>query len=189
MRIFILLGHPDKETLSGEFATAYEQAAIKAGHEVKRLNIGDLTFDPILHKGYKVIQAYEPDIVAVQENITWCEHFVLVYPNWWGSMPAMLKGFWDRAFMPHFAFRMHKDHFGWDKLLKGRTSRVIVLTGNPPFLDWLAFGDYTATIRRSILEFAGISTKVSSFGPSENISPEKKARWEKKIAQFARSGR
>jgi putative NADPH-quinone reductase len=189
MRIFILLGHPDKETLSGEFADAYEKAAVSAGHEVRRLNIGDLQFDPILHKGYKVIQEYEPDIKTVQENISWCEHFVLVYPNWWGSMPALLKGFWDRAFMPRFAFRMHKDHFGWDKMLKGRTARVIILTGNPPFLDWLAFGDYTATIKRSLLEFSGISTSVSSFGPSENISAQKKAKWEKKIARLAKRGK
>jgi putative NADPH-quinone reductase len=189
MKIFILLGHPDKETLSGEIASVYEQAAKEAGHEVRRINIGDLSFDPILHKGYKVIQPYESDIVTVQEYISWCEHFVLVYPNWWGSMPAILKGFWDRAFMPHFAFHMHKDKFGWDKLLKGRTARVVILTGNPPFLDWLAFGDYTAGIKRSILEFSGIRTKVKSFGPSENISAEKKARWEKQIKKLARDGR
>jgi NAD(P)H dehydrogenase (quinone) len=189
MRIFILLGHPDKETLSGEFANTYEQAAIKAGHEVKRLNIGDLQFDPILHKGYKVIQEYEPDLLKVQENITWCEHFVIIYPNWWGSMPALLKGFWDRAYMPRFAFRMHKNKFGWDKLLKGRTARVIILTGNPPFLDWLAFGNYSNAIKRSLLEFSGIKTKVSSFGPSENISAEKKALWETKIARLAQKGK
>ena len=188
MRIFILVGNPDKETLSGELANTYESEARKAGHEVRRLNIGDLQFDPILHKGYKVIQELEPDLKMVQENISWCEHFVLVYPNWWGSMPALLQGFWDRAFMPHFAFHMHKNKFGWDKMLKGRTARVIILTGNPPFLDWLAFGDFTATIKRSLLEFSGIKTSVTAFGPSEKISPERKADWEARIAKLARKG-
>ena len=189
MKIFVLLGHPDKETLSGELANVYEQEATKAGHEVRRSNIGDLQFDPILHKGYKEIQAFEPDIVTVQDNISWCEHLVIVYPNWWGGMPAILKGFWDRAYMPRFAFRMHKNKFGWDKLLKGRTARVIILCGNPPFLDWLAFGDFTASIKRSLLEFSGITTSVTTFGPSENIAPEKKASWEKQIAAFARKGK
>ena len=188
MKIFVLLGHPDKETLSGEFADVYEREARKAGHEVKRLNIGDLQFDPILHKGYKVIQAFEPDIIAVQENISWCEHLVIVHPNWWGGMPALLKGFFDRAFMPRFAFRMHKNHFGWDRLLKGRTARVIILTGNPPFLDWLAFGDFSASIKRSLLEFSGFKTRVKVFGPSENISAEKKINWENEIAKLARKG-
>jgi putative NADPH-quinone reductase len=188
MRIFVFLGHPNTDTLSAEIASTYEKAAIAAGHEVRRLNISELSFDPILHKGYKVIQPFEPDIIKVQENITWCEHFVLVYPNWWGGMPAMLQGFWERAFMPHFAFKMHKNKFGWDKLLKGRTARVIILTGNPPFLDWFAFGDFTAAIKRSLLEFSGIKTSITTFGPSENISPEKKAAWERKIEKLARKG-
>jgi hypothetical protein len=84
---------------------------------------------------------------------------------------------------------MHKDKFGWDKLLKGRTARIIILTGNPPILDWLAFGDYTATIKRSILDFSGMRTSIKSFGPSENISEQKKAHWEKQIAKLARKGK
>ena len=186
MRIFVFLGHPNSDTLSGEIATIYEKAALAAGHEVRRINISDLQFDPILHKGYKVIQTFEPDIVKVQENITWCEHLVLVYPNWWGGMPAILQGFWERAFMPRFAFKMHKNKFGWDKLLNGRTARVIILTGNPPFLDWFAFGDFSAAIKRSLLEFSGIKTKVTALGPSENITLKRKASWEKRITHYAR---
>ena len=147
-----------------------------------------MQFDPVLHKGYKVIQELEPDLKLFQANMSWCQHFVLVYPNWWGGMPALLDGMWDRTFMPHFAFHMHKNKFGWDKMLAGRTARVIILTGNPPFLDWLAFGDFSATIRRSLLEFAGIKTRVTAFGPSENISEAQKARWEKKTARLAKKG-
>jgi NAD(P)H dehydrogenase (quinone) len=189
MRIFVFLGNQDTETLSGELANVYEAEARKAGHEVRRLNIADLHFDPILHKGYKVIQELEPDLKSVQENISWAEHVVIIHPNWWGGMPALMKGLFDRTFMPHFAFHMHRDKFGWDKLLKGRTARVIILTGNPPFLDWLAFGDFSASIRRSLLEFAGIKTKVTAWGPSEKISEQTKTKWEKKIAAFARSGK
>jgi NAD(P)H dehydrogenase (quinone) len=186
MRIFILLGHPCTDTLSCTLANTYEEAAKAAGHEVRRTNISELQFDPILHKGYKVIQEMEPDLKTVQENISWSEHFVLVYPNWWGGMPALLKGFWDRAFLPRFAFRMHKDKFGWDKLLAGRTARVIILTGNPPFLDWLAFGDFSASIRRSLLEFAGFKTSVTVFGPSENTSDKTQATWKNKVAALAK---
>ena len=55
-KIVILLGHPDTgQTHSGELALLYETAAKKAGHEVKRFNLGEMHFDPILHQGYKVI--------------------------------------------------------------------------------------------------------------------------------------
>jgi len=80
-RIFILMGNPDKEgTLSNEIADTYEREAKAAGHEVRRANLGDLQFDPILHKGYKEIQPLEPDLLKVQADILWAEHFVLVYP-------------------------------------------------------------------------------------------------------------
>ena len=186
MRIFILLGHPCTDTLSCTLADTYEQSAKAAGHEVRRTNVSDLKFDPILHKGYKAIQELEDDLKKAQEDITWSQHFVLIYPNWWGGMPAMLKGFWDRIFLPRFAFHMHKNKFGWDRLLAGRTARVIILTGNPPFLDWLAFGDFTASIRRSLLQFAGFKTSVTAFGPSENISDKKQAIWKAKVAALAK---
>ncbi len=62
-RIFILLGHPDSgtEPVSRTLADTYEAAARAAGHEVRRMNIFDLTFDPVLHKGYRAIQELEPD--------------------------------------------------------------------------------------------------------------------------------
>ena len=56
-KIYILLGNPDSDgTLGNELARQYESEAVAAGHEVRRTNTGDLQFDPILHKGYKVIQ-------------------------------------------------------------------------------------------------------------------------------------
>src|SRR6185437_3622120 len=68
MRIFILLGHTDHETLSGAMADTYEREARASGHEVRRMNIGEMQFDPILHKGYKVIQQLEQDLKTFQEN-------------------------------------------------------------------------------------------------------------------------
>ena len=191
MRIFILMGHPDDgpEPLSRQVADAYEASARAAGHEVRRMNLPELAFDPTLHKGYRAIQELEPDLVAVQENLTWCEHFVLSYPNWWGSMPGPLKGMWDRMFLPRFAFRMWKSRWGWDALLKGRSARVFIMCGNPPILDRIAFGNYKAAIGWSILRFAGFKTRITSFGPSEKASDRKKARWLRYAARLARGAK
>lgn len=189
-KIFILLGHPDSgpEPLSRKLADAYEEAAKEAGHEVRRMNIFDLSFDPILHKGYRAIQELEGDLKLVQENLSWCEHFVLAYPNWWGGMPGQLKGMWDRMFLPRFAFRMWKNRFGWDALLKGRTARVIITCGNPVILDHLAFGDFSASIKRSLLKFAGFKTRVTAFGRSETASDATKEGWERTVTKLARKG-
>ena len=70
-KIFVLVGHPDSESLSGELATHYVYGAEEAGHEVRRTNLGQLQFDPILHKAYKEIQPLEPDLLKIQEDIKW----------------------------------------------------------------------------------------------------------------------
>lgn len=141
MRIYILLAHPDRDSFNGRLADAYEAAAIARGHEVRRQNLGEMTFDPVLWHGYRRIQPLEPDLVAGQQNITWCEKWVIFYPIWWGAVPALLKGFFDRALYSDFAYRYHdKDPF-WDKLLKGRSAHVITASDAPT----ASYGGSTAT--------------------------------------------
>ncbi|KND51926.1 MAG: NADPH-dependent FMN reductase [Parcubacteria bacterium C7867-001] len=193
-KIFILLGNPDADTLSGQFASVYESAATAAGHEVKRLNIGDLAFDPILHKGYKVIQELEPDLKTAQEYMKWCDTFVLVYPLWWSSMPALLKGFFDRMWLPAFAFRFHKNPktgkagMFWDRLMRGKRARVIMLSKANPFLIWFMFGDFTNEITRAILAFAGFVPRVTEIGNAEILSDAQKRTWEKRLSALAKKG-
>lgn len=195
MKIYILLGHPNKDgTLSAAFADAYQKAAEDAGHEVRRANIGDLQFDPILHKGYRAIQELEPDLKKAQEDITWCDHFVMVYPLWWSTVPALVKGMIDRMWLPRFAFSFiktpdGKSTMGWRKLLAGRTARLIVLSKNFPIVEHFLYGDYVGDIENSILRFSGFKVKVTKIGNSEALSDGAKASWMRKIGELGKRGR
>lgn len=193
-KITILLGHPDKDTLSGEVASMYEEAARRAGHEVRRTNIGQMQFDPILHKGYKVIQELEPDLKKLQEDIKWCDHFVLIYPNWWATMPALLKGLFDRMWLPGFCFGFHKTGIlgslhVWKRYMKGKTARVFVLSGTLPLFIYLLFGDYTNEIKKGILWFAGFKVKLTRFGPTDHNPPGWKVNhWLRTASRLGRLG-
>ena len=189
-KIYILLGHPDSDTLSGYLADTYGKAAREGGHEVRRTNIGELKFDPILHKGYKVIQEIEPDLLKVQKDMKWADHIVVLYPNWWCTMPALLKGMFDSMFIPSFAFNFSKEHPGeWTPLLTGKSARVIVTAGMKPMKIRFHFGDFTNEIARGILGFAGINpVEVTTFGPSERASDAKKEQWHKKIEGYGKKG-
>ncbi len=185
--IFILVGNPDStETLGSELASFYTTEAEKAGHTVRHTNLGDLSFDPILHKGYKEIQQLEPDLIKVQEDMKWADHFVLIYPLWWAGMPALLKGMWDRMFIPGFAFHFHKNGMGWDKLLKGKTARVIITSKNWPIVERFMFGDFKNEIGRAILGFAGYKVRITEIGQAEHMAEDKKSSWMKVIAKLAR---
>jgi len=188
-KVFILLGHTDAETLSGALADRYAAAATASGHEVRRQNIGDMHFDPILHEGYKTIQTLEPDLEDFRENVRWADHIVIIYPTWWSSMPAMLKGLFDRAWLPHFAF-LYADHgLTWKKMLKGRTARIITSANSSPWVLWFMYGPPTVVLEQCLLDFAGIRTSSLVLGPSERASERRKAAWFKKVARLGSAAR
>lgn len=60
--------------------------------------LGEMDFDLSLSGGYKGDQALEPDLQEAQKLIAWADHLVFVYPNWWGGMPALLKGLSTESF-------------------------------------------------------------------------------------------
>lgn len=188
--ILVLLGNPDTASFSGKIADTYCECAAGAGYSVKRVNLSELKFDPILRKGYKEIQALEPDLVAMQEKWRDADHIVIVYPNWWCTMPALLKGMFDRMFLPGFAFNFDKKNKKLIKRLKGKTAHVIVSAGtHSPFMTWLKYGDYTNEIQHAILGFAGIKTKVTTFGPTDRASDLTRAKWLKKVQKLAAKGK
>ena len=187
--IVLICGHPDKDSFSGLFTDRYHNAAVEEGHNVHRVNIGELNFDPILHKGYKEIQPLEPDLVELQEKIKWANHVVIVYPNWWCTMPAILKGLFDRFWLPGFAFNFNDETKRLEKHLKGKTGRVIILSGSySPFKMWWRFGDYTNEIQYGIMEFAGISTAVSAYGPCDHVDDKTREKWMKEIDGLGKKG-
>jgi putative NADPH-quinone reductase len=153
-KIFILLGHPDQDSFNSTLANEYQKAAEEAGHEVRRMNLEEMNFDPVLHHGYRLIQELEPDLKSFQENLRWCEHFVIFYPSWWSSMPAKLKGIFDRAWLPGFAFKFTGE-FSWDKLLKGRSATMFVTSDTFPLFQRIIFGDTTNELKKGILWFSG----------------------------------
>src|SRR3990167_4669775 len=178
-KIFILLGHPDKSGLCGAIADAYETGARDGGHTVERLNVGEMQFDPILHKGYRAIQTLEPDLVRFQELITWADHFVIIYPVWWVGMPALLKGLFDRAWLPGSAFRYIKTKAGhrtifWHRLFRGKSARTILTSGTPPWMGRALPGNVNAQLRWGILWFAGFHVRPDWFGPAENVPEDRR---------------
>jgi putative NADPH-quinone reductase len=187
-KVLIVLGHPNKESFCGALAASYREGAAAAGAEVRELDLGDLHFDPILRLGYKEIQELEPDLVAAQDSIKWADHIVWVYPIWWGTMPALLKGFLDRTFLPGFAFKYRENSPWWDKYLTGRSARMIVTMDAPPIYDSLMyFGGGRRTMKKAVLEFCGIKpVGVTAFGSVKSSDEAKRDKWLAAVNQLGK---
>lgn len=173
-RTLIIDGHPDPHSLTAALAAAY---AAGAGEDAVLLCLRDLAIDPSLHQGYQVGQAVEPDLARARELIEWSEHITVLTPVWWGSVPALLKGFLDRALVIGWAFR-YQDNGRPEGLLKGRTGRVIVTSDSPRWYLPLVGDTTVKQLKGRTLEFCGLSpVKVSRFTDVRNASVERRARW------------
>lgn len=175
MRTLIILGHPDKKSLCSAIADNYEKGAREKGGEVMRINLGDISFNPNLRNGYRVIQNLEQDLVEAQAQIKWANHIVFIFPVWWGSVPAILKGFLDRAFLPGFAFKYRENSSNWDKLLSGKSGRLIVTSDAPVWWLYLTyFHPAVNMMKKAVLEFCGVSpVEVMSFGSIKDASDKR----------------
>lgn len=178
-KILIINGHPYNKSLCNSLADAYEKGARAAEAEIKRINLYDLKFDPILHCGYHVIQELEPDLKMTQESIRWADHIVFIFPTWWMCLPALMKGFIDRTFLPGFAFKYHQGKLFPEKLLKGKSGRLIVTMDSSVLYNWIVYrDDGHESFHKGVLHFSGIKpTKCTIFDRVKFRKPEKIQKW------------
>lgn len=186
-RVAVIVGHPAADSWCGALADSYAVAARAGGHEVRMVHLAQLDFDPSLHEGYRQIQALEPDLLAAQATVAWAEHLVIAYPIWWGSVPALLKGFLDRILLPGFAFKYRPGRAFPEQLLRGRSAQLLVSMDTPPwYFRWVYRMPGIVQLKKTTLEFCGIApVKVAAFEPLIASSPAQRASWLVKAARLA----
>jgi NAD(P)H dehydrogenase (quinone) len=132
-RILIVVAHPDPNSFN-QAIKEHIVAALKAqNHQVRVRDLYQLGFDPVL--SLEELQRYDSqkgevpaDVKAEQDEILWADHLIFIYPTWWWSMPAVMKGYCDRVFVPGFAFEVVDQ--GIKGLLEGKTAWIIQTTGS-----------------------------------------------------------
>ncbi len=187
-KILLVSGHPDKESFNVALYEAYKKGALESGAELSELIIRDLNFNPNLEFGYRKEMELEPDLVEALEKIKAADHIVWVFPMWWYSIPAIMKGFIDRAFLPGIAFKFEEGKPLPKKLLKGRSARIIVTADTPNFFDRLFMRrPMLNQFKRGTLEFCGIKpVGVTYIAPLRDSKEEWRKKWLAKVEQLGR---
>ncbi len=185
-KILLINGHPDKESFCFALAVAYKNGAASSGAEIKEIIVRDLQFDPNLQFGYRKRTELESDLIDAQEKIKWADHLVWIYPVWWGSLPAILKGFIDRVFLPGFAFQKRKNSVWWDKLLTGKSARIISTLDQPAWYYWLINRQPSNNAMKKLtLQFSGINpVRVTTIGPIRLSKETYRQNWLRKIEEL-----
>lgn len=185
-RVLIINGHPDKESFNYALSNAYLMGLQQSGSKVDQINLADLEFNPNLAYGYRKISTLEPDLETAIEKIKMAEHLVWVFPMWWYGLPALMKGFIDRTFLPGVFFKYQKGKLFPQKLLKGKTARLIITADTVRWFDYLFMkSPLINQFKKGTLEFCGVKpVKITYIAPIKNSTPEFRATWLKKISKL-----
>jgi 1,4-dihydroxy-2-naphthoate octaprenyltransferase len=184
MNVLLINGHPCENSLSDAFAHAYSVGATKAGVQIKRINIRDCHFDPNERRsGNGTVSRAEEDILEARQLILWAEHVVFFYPVWWGTMPALLKGFIDRTFISDFAFREIEGGTGYAPLLNGRSAQLVITLDTPYLVYKLIYrAPGNNAMKRSTLGFCGFQMGPTlHFGPVKKSTPKQRISWVRQV--------
>ena len=120
------------------------------------------------------------------EKIKWANHLVWIYPVWWGSLPAIMKGFIDRVMLPGFAFKKREGSVWWDKFFTGKTSRIICTLDQPGWFYRLINGSPShKAMKRLTMNFIGVSSvKITTIAPLRLSKPEWREKCLRKVEQL-----
>jgi len=180
--MLIIYAHPNHDGHCGYILQEIEKV-FKARH--KKYQVWDLyqmDYDPILKNSELYTQGKRKvgeKNQALQKIIASEKEFIYIYPTWWNSPPAILKGFLDRVFTSHFAFT-------WEGnipvgLLKGK-ALVITTTGGPVLYEkWVAGDRSLKIVANDTLKFCGFKTKTVMVGNARKFTDENKRIIEQKI--------
>ncbi|KFG96855.1 NAD(P)H dehydrogenase [Burkholderia paludis] len=154
MNVLIVYAHPEPRSLNGalrDFAVAHLEAA---GHAVQVTDLYAMNWKPVLDGRDATDRApgarFDPsldsrrafaagtqsaDIVREQDKLKWADAVILQFPLWWFSMPAIMKGWFERVYAYGFAYGVgeHSDtrwgnRYG-EGALAGKRAMVVVTAG------------------------------------------------------------
>lgn len=169
----IIDGHPDARSLTAELARRYA-----AAHgDARILALRDLDFDPSLRFGYRQRMELEPDLIDAKQALAEAATVVVFTPLWWGSVPALLKGFFDRALLPQQEYRYSK--LGMPEgLLPARNGRLFLLADTPWFLTPFTGLPAQTHVARGTLRFCGVrAVRTTRMLGVKDASPARIESW------------
>jgi NAD(P)H dehydrogenase (quinone) len=163
MNNFLVLAHPDEQSLQSSLFHEVEAFLRQKGEKVVCTDLYGSDFPPLLNQE-EIIRGSSTEIAIVeqQRNLADCKRLFLFYPDWWGMPPAILKGWLDRILASETAFSWEGEDFlekSWVSLLEGREAVVFISGDGALDREWLKqlwdkqiFGKCGMTVRLRVID-------------------------------------
>lgn len=110
MRVLVLFSHPVESSYGAALHAKVLEGLEAAGHEVDDCDLYAEGFDPVLSRHDRLTYHDVPDnrklVEPYVQRLLDAEALVIVSPVWNFGFPAMLKGYFDRVWLPGVTFKM-----------------------------------------------------------------------------------
>lgn len=121
LKVLTVVCHPRLQSLTFSAANRFAQGLKEAGHETEIIDLHRSGFNPVLWEEDEPDwsgkpKLYSPEVEREIERMKQFDALAYVFPLWWYSMPAMLKGYIDRVWNYGFAYgssKLHHQHVSW----------------------------------------------------------------------------
>ncbi len=186
MTYTLILSHPDTTSFNHSLTEQIVLALEDEGHQVRVHDLYTEHFQPVL-ENEEIRRRFSFDELFTRHirDLREAAGIILVYPDWWGMPPAILKGWLDRIFRPGIAF----DHRGEEfmpkekiPLLTGKKALVISTTNetNPLTQD----GMYEIW-RNRVFDYVGVDrvTFKTFYGIRESSARDRR-QWLKEVVDL-----
>ena len=176
--VIIVYAHPHRNGYNGFVLNQVMKRLDVLKKSYKVLDLYKMNFNPVLQEkehytsGNKYIS---PDIKRIQKMFDDDQEYVFIYPTWWFTGPAMMKGFLDRLLTPPWAFRFSRKKLLKAipfKHLKGHAT-IITTADGPSLLYYVTQFVPGASYVKNALNVCGIKCSLKVFGTLKNKTVEK----------------
>lgn len=166
MNTLIVTAHPDPDSLTASSAARLQEALSTESVELADLagEGFDPRFGPDDRATYQDVAEAPSDVVREQRRLDAADHLVLVFPVYWWSMPALLKGWIDRVFVNGWAFEI--DPEGDTRRLLGRLTVHLLAVAGDSGGTYERHGYETAMrtqIEHGVVDYVGARRGVTEF--------------------------
>jgi len=181
LKTLLVIAHPQQNSLCRHLAQETKAHLQSRGYEITVKDLYKESFDPVLtaqerdsyYSDCFDVAEVENDIRQLQE----AECLILLFPTWWFGLPAILKGWIDRIWVPGYAYLHAEDMTGIKpNLHKLKEVRVITTLGSPWWVDRFIMGRPVRKILKIGIVGActsGCDFKMLSLYNSESLTEEK----------------
>ena len=144
MRVLVIFAHPLGDSYAATLRDTVVAALEAGGHTVDLCNLYQEDFDPILSaqewRDYENTSENTRAVSRHVERLRHAEGIIFVFPSWWYGMPAILKGYFDRVWLPGVAFEFGPQAIR-PLLMSIRMFGVVTTTGAPEWFTRIYMGN------------------------------------------------